>query len=156
MTEIQIGKDVIGVGMGALIFNQDGKLLLTKRGPQAKNERGKWEIPGGSLEFGETLEQGLKREIREELGIEIQVGEMLQLCDHIIPEEGQHWVSPTYICQIVSGVPTIMEPEKCDQIGWFWLEETNNLPLSIVTAEDIRILKEKQQAGKYSVSTTSI
>lgn len=140
---MKAGIDYIGVGMGALVFNDEGKLLLTKRGKKAKNERGKWEIPGGALEFGETFKEGLQREIKEELDITIEVGEILQLCDHMIPEEKQHWVSPTFFCTIVSGTPTILEPEKCDEIGWFTIEEASKLPLSIVTREDIRVLKEK-------------
>jgi 8-oxo-dGTP diphosphatase len=140
----QIGKDCIGVGMGALIFNDEGKLLLSLRGKKAKNEVGKWEIPGGALEFGETFEQGLKREIKEELDIEIEVGEMLHLCDHIIPDEHQHWVSPTFMCKIVSGTPTIQEPEKCERIDWFTLEEADQLPLSIVTRDDVEELKRKK------------
>ncbi len=139
--QIQIGKDVIGVGAGALIFNDEGKVLLSLRGPKAKNEVGKWEIPGGAIEFGETIKTGLQREIKEELGIEVEVGEMIQLCDHILPEEHQHWVSPTYICTIVSGTPTIMEPEKCDKLGWFTIEEAEALPLSVITRKDIEALK---------------
>ena len=65
------GIDYIGIGVGAAIFNKQGKVFITLRGKKAKNERGKWEIPGGSVEFGETMEQALKREIMEEHGIEI-------------------------------------------------------------------------------------
>ena len=60
------GTDYIGVGVGAAIFNEEGKLFITLRGEKAKNERGKWEIPGGGVEFGEKLEQALKREMMEE------------------------------------------------------------------------------------------
>ncbi|MBT3249859.1 MAG: NUDIX domain-containing protein [Candidatus Pacebacteria bacterium] len=144
MSNCVIGKDCIGVGVGALIFNEEGKMLLALRGQKAKNEVGKWEIPGGAVEFGETIEQALKREIKEELDIEIELQEMLQLCDHIIPEDKQHWVSPTYICQVVSGVPKNLEPEKCDRIGWFSVEEAEKMPLSIVTQHDIKVLKEKK------------
>lgn len=143
MQKAKAGKDYIGVGVGALIFNDEGHLLLTLRGKKAKNERGKWEIPGGAVEFGETIENALKREIKEELDIEIEVLEMLQLCDHIIPYENEHWVSPTYICKITKGEPKILEPEKCDEIGWFSLEDAEKMPLSIVTKEDIRILKKR-------------
>lgn len=141
---IRIGTDVIGVGVGALIFNEEGKLFLCKRGPKAKNERGKWEIPGGSVEFGETLREAIKREVKEELDIEIEVEEMLELIDHIIPDEHQHWVSPTYICTIISGKPTNMEPGKCSEMGWFSLEEAEQLPLSLVTMQDIAALKKRQ------------
>ena len=117
------GVDYIGVGVGALIVNSSGKLFLAKRGPSARNERGLWEFPGGSVEFGETLESALQREMREEFGIEIIVGELLDVINHILPEEGQHWVSPTYICKIISGSPAILEPEKCSEIGWFSVDE---------------------------------
>ncbi len=114
------GIDYIGVGVGAVIVDASGRLFLARRGPSAKNERGLWEFPGGSVEFGETLAGALRREMREEYGIEIEVRDLLDVADHILPEEGQHWVSPSFICRIVSGEPTIREPEKCTQIGWFF------------------------------------
>jgi 8-oxo-dGTP diphosphatase len=113
------GIDHIGVGVGALIVDPQGRLFLSRRGPQAKNERGLWEFPGGSVEFGETLADALKREMLEEYGIHIAVGELLDIVDHILPAEGQHWVSPAYLCTILSGEPSIREPQKCAEIGWF-------------------------------------
>jgi len=113
------GTDYIGVGVGAIIVDERGRLFLARRGPNAKNERGLWEFPGGSVELGERLAGALRREIREEYGVEIEVGELLDVVDHILPDEGQHWVSPTFICRITSGEPVIREPEKCSDIGWF-------------------------------------
>jgi len=136
------GKDYIGVGVGALIFNEEGKILLALRGRKAKNERGKWEIPGGAVEFGETLEQAIMREVKEEMGIEIHVKQLLHVADHILEEEGQHWVSPTFICEIISGELGINEPEKCERLDWFSIEEADQLPLSLVTVQDINILKK--------------
>ena len=117
------GVDYIGVGVGAIIIDNQGRLFLARRGNKAKNERGLWEFPGGSVELGETLAEALRREMREEFGIEITVGELLDVIDHILKEEGQHWVSPTYICTIASGEPYIREPEKCAEIGWFHTDE---------------------------------
>jgi mutator protein MutT len=116
---MQRGIDYIGVGVGALIVDEQGRLFLARRGPLAKNERGLWEFPGGSVEYGERLAEALKREMTEEYGIEIAVGELLDVVDHILPDEGQHWVSPTYLCRIVSGQARILEPAKCSEIGWF-------------------------------------
>lgn len=144
---MQRGIDYIGVGVGAAIFNREGKLFLTLRGKKAKNERGAWEIPGGGVEFGETLEHAIVREMKEEHGVDIAIIELLDVCSHIIPDEHQHWVSPTYICKIVSGEPKILEPEKCDAIGWFTREEAANLPLSIVTQYDLSILEQKYPNG---------
>ncbi len=113
------GIDYIGVGVGAVIINERGELFLARRGPQAKNERGLWEFPGGSVEFGEKLSEALIREMREEYGIDIAIGELLDVVDHILPDEGQHWVSPSFLCIITGGTPQILEPGKCSQIGWF-------------------------------------
>lgn len=116
---MQRGVDYIGVGVGAVIVDEQGRLFLARRGPQAKNERGLWEFPGGGVEFGEKLHDALRREIYEEYGIEIAVGELLDVVDHLLAAEGQHWVSLTYLCRLVAGIPRIVEPEKCSAIGWF-------------------------------------
>jgi mutator protein MutT len=117
------GIDYIGVGVGAVIVNDGGQLFLARRGPGARNERGLWEFPGGSVEFGETLAEALRREMREEYGIEIEVGALLDVTDHILPDEGQHWVSPSFICTIASGIPAIRETTRCAEIGWFAPDE---------------------------------
>ena len=113
------GVDYIGVGVGAIIVDNQGRLFLARRGSKAKNERGLWEFPGGSVEFGETMAAALRREMREEFGIEIVIGKLLDVVDHILKEEGQHWISPTFLCTLAAGEPNIREPEKCAEIGWF-------------------------------------
>ena len=131
------GIDYIGVGVGAIIVNERGELFLARRGPLAKNERGLWEFPGGSVEFGEKLADALQREIFEEYGMEIVVGELLDVVDHILPDEGQHWVSPTYLCRPAAGEPKIKEPGKCTEIGWF---APGRLPadLTVISRENLR------------------
>jgi mutator protein MutT len=81
------GIDYIGVGVGAVIVDDAGWLFLACRGPLAKSERGLWEFPGGAVEFGERLADALRREIHEEYGIEIAVGELLDVADHILTAE---------------------------------------------------------------------
>ena len=71
------GVDYIGVGVGAIIVDDKGRVFLAKRGAKAQNERGLWEFPGGAVEFGETLRDALKREIREEYGVTIEVGDQI-------------------------------------------------------------------------------
>ncbi len=137
------GVDYIGVGVGAIIKNNEGKLFLAKRGEKARNEAGKWEFPGGGVEFGDTLKDTLIREMREEYGIEIGVGELLDVCDHIIVSEKQHWVAPSFICKIIQGTPVIREPEKCDEIGWFSVDEIQNMELSIVSVFNFKNYRKK-------------
>ncbi len=138
------GVDYIGVGVGAILVNPDGKVFLSRRGQNSKNEKGLWEFPGGAVEFGEKMADALQREMAEEYGIEIEVGDLLDIVDHILPAEGQHWVSPTFICRIKSGEPKILEPGKCSQIGWF---EIDKIPadLSLVTQQNL--LHYRQRLG---------
>lgn len=141
------GIDYIGVSAGAIIFNDTGEVFLSKRSQNTKNEKGHWETPGGSVEFGETLEVAAKREIMEEYGAEIEIIEQWPAADHIIPAEKQHWVATTFLAKFKNGQePKIMEPEKCDEIGWF---DLNSLPqpLSIITKID---LKHYQKISKES------
>jgi 8-oxo-dGTP diphosphatase len=141
------GVDYIGVGVGALIIAANGKVFLSQRGPLARNERGLWEFPGGSVEFGERLADALKREIHEEFGVEIEVGELLDVVDHILPDEGQHWVSPTYLCHIRCGEPVIREPGKCSAIGWF---DPYHVPdnLTLITSKNLAHYRASLDRGK--------
>ncbi len=140
------GVDYIGVGVGAAII-KNGQIFLIKRGEKVQNEAGKWEIPGGAVEFNETLEKALNREMNEELGIKVKIVELLGVFDHIIPREKQHWVSPTFICKLVKGKPTILEPQKCAEIGWFTLDHAAELDLSLITAHDVEVLEQKFPKG---------
>lgn len=134
------GVDYIGVGVGAIIVADDGKLFLAQRGEKARNERGLWEFPGGSVEFGETMREALFREIQEEYGVTIDIVELLTVTDHILPNEGQHWISPSFICRIIEGTPVIREPEKCAAIGWFALDDIPR-PLTQVTEHDLALYR---------------
>ena len=136
------GFDYIGVGVGAIIFNKDGKVFLAKRGSEARNEKHKWEFPGGSVEFGETLENALVREIREEYGFVIDVVQLLDVVNHILPEEKQHWVSPAYLCRYKNGKPCIKEPHKCEEIGWFNIGAIPSKDLSKASQKSLQSLKK--------------
>ena len=133
------GKDYIGVGCGAFILNEDGKVLLQKRNKEP--EKGYWSIPGGKLEWMETFEEAVKREIKEECDIDIKIEKLLGICDHIVKNENQHWVSPSFLCKITNGEPKIMEPTKHTDMKWFSL---NELPekLTITTQNAVRHYKE--------------
>lgn len=140
---MKAGVDYIGVSAGAVIINENGEILLTKRSQNAKNEKGKWESPGGAVEFWETREDAVKREIKEELGIEIEITRVLHTTDEILKEDKQHWIPTTFIAKIKKGqVPQIMEPEKCDEIGWFSLEGLPS-PISYITKLDLEEYKRQ-------------
>lgn len=135
--KLVVGYDYIGLGVGAVVFNKKGEVFLAQRGMKARNERGLWEFPGGEVKFGEKLTDALDREFLEEYGIEIEVIELLGPVDHILEAEKQHWVSITFIARHIKGEPKILEPEKCQAIGWFSLSSLPS-PLSLVSQENLR------------------
>ena len=148
------GIDYIGVGVGAIIIDPAGRVFLAKRGREARNECGKWEFPGGSVEFNETLEHALAREVMEEYGVEIEVQALLDVVDHIIPSENQHWVSPTFICAMKSGTPRIREPHKCEEIGWFDLDRIPENQLTIASRKSLESFRRKHPRLKQIAKTT--
>ncbi|MGA8222847.1 MAG: NUDIX hydrolase [Candidatus Acidiferrales bacterium] len=95
-------RPVVGVG-GVIIA--DGRALLIRRG-NAPLE-GEWSIPGGTLEVGETLVEGVRRELAEETGIEVRVLDLIEVFERIFPDaEGQtqyHFVILDYLCDVVRG-----------------------------------------------------
>ena len=114
MKKLKSGKDYIGVGGGVLIFNKKREVLLAKRGKNVRNQAGWWSKPGGGIEVGEKAIDAMKREIKEEHGIDIKIWGYLPHTDHIIKKENQHWLSVNYLADLKKGEPKIMEPEKCD------------------------------------------
>ena len=127
-----------------LILNNKKEALLMRRGKNSSNEVGFWTQPGGTVEFGEKAVDGLKRELKEELDINVDVWGYLPHVDHIIKKENQHWVAIIYLARIKSGIPKIMEPHKCDEIKWFNLKK---LPKKLTksTSEPIK----NYLAGRY-------
>lgn len=105
------------VGVGAMITDDQGRLLLVHR--RREPEAGCWGLPGGKVDFGERVADTCAREIQEELGVEIEVGDLVCLVDQIDVEAGTHWVSPVFRARIVAGEPSNREPQALAAIGWF-------------------------------------
>lgn len=125
----------IKVGVGVVVIDNDGKLLLGKRGHATSINSGLWESPGGGVEFGETLEAAARREAMEELGIEIEIVAPLQVVEFI--KDDQHIIGPAFVCKIASGTPKICEPDKCEELGWFTVNEAKQLDLTEFAVKDI-------------------
>lgn len=116
------GYDSVGVGCGALIINEKNEALLLKRTSKTRNLAGFWMQPGGGVEFGERVEDAVKREIKEELNIDIEIVRFLAFTEGIMKEEKQHWVSLSFLGKIVGGEVKNLEPEKHEEIKWFNLD----------------------------------
>jgi len=134
------GKDFIGVGVGAFIVNDKNEFLMLLRAKDSKVEPGTWMIPGGKVGFNEKMEDTVKREIMEELGVELDVVEPIKTNDHILPD--QHWITTTFLCKIRSGEPKILEPHKHDDLRWFRMDEMPG-NLSIASSNSLNAYREK-------------
>jgi ADP-ribose pyrophosphatase YjhB (NUDIX family) len=99
------------VGIGGVIIDR-GRTLLIRRGSEPL--RGEWSIPGGTLELGESLEEGVARELLEETGIVVRVLELIEVFDRIYAEDGKiaaqvqtkprfHYVIVDYLCERIGG-----------------------------------------------------
>lgn len=117
--------DYIGAGVAGVILNEKKEVLLQLRGEKARNLRGLWNLPSGQIKWGEKADEALKREIKEELGVEIKIIKPLIFYDGILVNEDQHWLVMFYLCQLKEGKPINKEPRKTEKIAWFSLE---NLP----------------------------
>jgi len=136
------GRHFVGVGVGAIVFNAEGKVFLARRGLLASNDQGLWGWPGGEVEFGESLTAALCREYREEFNIVIQPIYQIAAFDHLLQDGREHWVSVAFIARYISGEPRIMEPGKCSDCGWFALDA---LPesLSTLSTDHLRAYRQK-------------
>jgi 8-oxo-dGTP diphosphatase len=111
------GIDYIGVGVGAVILNDQGEVLLLLR--KGRPEAGHWTIPGGAVEWFETCADAIKRECREEVGLEVEIDRVLTVVDHIVKNDRAHWVSIEYLCTIASGRPTNADDRENGELRWF-------------------------------------
>jgi 8-oxo-dGTP diphosphatase len=127
------------VGVGGVVID-NGRALLIRRASEPL--RGEWSIPGGMLELGETLEQGVARELHEETGLQVQVLELIEVFERIVyPQDGEagnngpdrprfHYVIADYLCERISGehaaasdvTDTVFAPEE--DLDRFHLTET--------------------------------
>lgn len=108
-----------------MVFNEKSEVLIAEREPASNNEVGLWDFPGGTVEFGESIEDTVIRELKEEVDIDIELVELLNVVNHILPKEGQHWVSPVYIAKHIGGIAKVLEPEKCPKFEWLKIENLN-------------------------------
>jgi len=118
------------LGVGAFIRDQSGRLLLVQR--RREPEAGHWGLPGGKVDFGETIEAAVLREIEEELGVTLRLDGLLCLVDQIDRAAGSHWVAPVYRAVIAAGDPVNREPAALAAIGWFTLDALPQ-PLTLAT-----------------------
>ena len=115
------------IRIAAAIIVNDGKIFATQRGYGAWKDW--WEFPGGKIEPGETPEEALAREIREELDVEIEIDEFYTTVEYDYPEF--HLVMDCFICHIIEGEPVLMEHEAAKWLAADELSSVQWLPSDV-------------------------
>jgi 8-oxo-dGTP diphosphatase len=118
----------MGIGFGVMVL-RDGKVLLGQRHidpAKADSElhgEGTWTMPGGKLHFGESFEEGARREVLEETGVVIKADdlEVISLTNDIVPDA--HFVTIGMILKEYRGEAQVMEPDEITQWEWFPLDQ---------------------------------
>jgi 8-oxo-dGTP diphosphatase len=144
------GAPTIVLAVGAIVTD-DERILLVQRGHPPS--QGSWSIPGGRVELGETLPQALRREILEECGLEIAVGDpaiaLTRITRNTDGSVRSHYVIFDFWATPASGpAPTVLRASSdASDIGWFTLDQTRRLPttsnLVEYLAEALRRRKER-------------
>lgn len=105
------------MGVGALIFDQ-GRILMARRGKEPL--KGWWSLPGGALETGELLQDAIRREVREETGLEIEPVRVFEIFERILRDAAgapeYHYVLIDYICRVTGG--TLWPGDDVCQVEW--------------------------------------
>ncbi len=126
----------------AVITDDQGNILIDRR-KQEGLLGGLWEFPGGKIEPGESVEDCVSREIKEELGIDIEVGDRLITIEHAYT----HFkvTLNVFNCKHLSGEP---QPIECDEVKWVTLDEIDQYPFPKANSQIIEAIRQQAQSGE--------
>jgi ADP-ribose pyrophosphatase YjhB (NUDIX family) len=134
------------VGVGAIVV-QGNRVLLVRRGTEPL--RGHWSLPGGVLELGEALTDGVIREVREETGIAVEPVELVELLDRI-HREGErvrfHYVIADYLCRVVGG--ELLAGSDADAVRWVERAEWNSHSALRLDPITVRVIENGWQRAR--------
>lgn len=117
------------IGVGAVVID-GGKVLLVRRGHEP--QKGEWSLPGGALELGERMAEGVEREVREETGLEVDALAVVEVLDRIVRDPAPagekgggrvryHYVLIDFLCRTAGGVARFAS--DADDVCWAALED---------------------------------
>jgi len=138
------------IGVGAVVVYQ-GRVLLVQRGHDPS--KGKWSLPGGMLELGESLTQGVAREVQEETGLNVEAVELVELIDRIHKESGPsgesvryHFVIADYLCRVIGG--TLHASSDADAVRWVERAEWNSHSALALDPITVRVIEAGWQRAR--------
>jgi 8-oxo-dGTP diphosphatase len=137
------------VAVGAIICHQD-RIVLIRRDKEPS--RGLWTFPGGAVELGESLEEAVRREVLEETGIQVEVGEVAAVIDHVLRDEGgrirYHYVIIDYYARPLGGM--LQPGSDVNDARWVCLEDLDSLEMTGKAEELARGLLRDAAHACYS------
>jgi mutator protein MutT len=127
------------MAVGAVVVDR-GRVLLVRRGHEPA--KGKWSLPGGALELGESLADGVVREVREETGLIVEPVELVELLDRI-HREGErvryHYVIADYLCRVVGG--EMQAASDAEAVRWVERTEWNSHSALLLDPITVRVIE---------------
>ena len=134
------------VGVGAVVVRQ-GRVLLVRRGTEPM--KGRWSLPGGLLELGESLTGGVAREVREETGLVVEPVELIELLDRI-HRDGErvryHYVIADYLCSVLGG--ELCAASDADDVRWVERAEWNSHGALLLDPITVRVIEAGWQRAR--------
>jgi 8-oxo-dGTP diphosphatase len=134
------------VGVGAIVVDK-GRVLLVCRGREPM--KGHWTLPGGVLELGESLADGVKREVAEETGLEVEPLELIELLDRI-HREGEkvryHYVIADYLCRVTGG--ELRAASDADAVRWVERAQWNSHSALKLDPITVRVIEKGWQRAQ--------
>jgi ADP-ribose pyrophosphatase YjhB (NUDIX family) len=125
----------------------EGRVLLIRRG--AEPLKGQWSLPGGVLELGESLTEGVVREVREETGLVVEPLELVELLDRIYIEADRvkyHYVIADYLCRVTGG--QLQASSDADAVRWVERAEWNNHSALRLDPITVRVMEKGWQMAR--------
>jgi ADP-ribose pyrophosphatase YjhB (NUDIX family) len=127
------------LGVGAVVV-QEARVLLVRRGREPL--KGHWSLPGGVLEIGESLLEGVTREVAEETGLQVLPVEFIELLDRIHREGDRvryHYVIADYLCQVTGG--TLQAASDADEVRWVERAEWHSSDTLMLDPATVRVIE---------------
>lgn len=138
------------VGIGAVVVDR-AKVLLVQRGHEPS--KGKWSLPGGVLELGESLTDGVVREVREETGLEVEVVELIEVVDRVVRQPASegvgiryHYVIVDYLCRVAGG--KLQAASDADQVRWVERTDWNSHSALVLDPLTVRVIEAGWQRAR--------
>ncbi len=140
---------VTRIRVAAILIENEKVLLVAHK----KKSNIYWLLPGGGVNFGESLNDALKRELIEELGITVNVGDLGLICDSVDPNGSRHVLNICFNCSFMQGKYTLGNEKRLYNFGFFDQNELQNLQIFPPIKEELTAILEGKVNNEFYLGT---